>query len=627
MRSPLPSLLATLLLAACAHAPLAGPFFGGADTVLKNGAVYTVDARRSWAQAVAIRGGRIAYVGDDTGAEAWIGPRTRVVDLGGRMLLPGFADSHVHMLEGGYALGLCNLTALTTRAQYLEAVQAYAAAHPAGEWVIGFGWALEAFPGGNPAKEDLDRIAPGRRVFLIANDGHSAWMSSAGFAALGIGAATPDPEDGRFERAPDGTPSGTLRDGATTRVQGRVVSPTPFGAAAGLRAGIAEANRHGITSYIEARANIAEGFDVLYAGVALTGGLDARATLSLYLDPAGDDAQVDALIRRYRPHATNGLKVDQVKIFLDGVTESQTAALLAPYAGTSATGPLAFDLAKLRRWAVRLDAAGFQLHMHALGDRAVREGLDLIAYVARANGPRDRRPHLVHLYLVDPADRPRFKALGAAANIQALWAYPSVVNETLDRPYLGEARYAQLIPLGSLVRAGALVAGGSDWPVTTVAPLAAMQVAVTRQDPQAGPGAPALSPGERTTLAAMIAATPFTGRICSGSRRRRAPSKWARPPTSSCWARTSSPCRPTPSRRPRSCSRCSPARRCTRARQAAGSGAVAGSRSSVGAPVSNRPRARRTGGCTGFQPAAGTANRGCAGFQPAAGTANRPAGT
>lgn len=494
-------------LFACIHTPLLDTKPLPADQVFENGPIHTMDDQRHVVEALAIREGRIVFVGEKANVGVYIAKQTHVVDLKGRVMLPGFIDSHAHVLEGGFSLSLCNLTALETKAEYLAEITRYAAEHPKSKWILGFGWALEAFPEGNALKEDLDAISPDRPVVMLAEDGHSAWLSSRALAMAGISAEMPDPPDGRIERSADGTPSGTVRDGVTTRLQAQVIDPSIREGIDALKDGIAEANKNGITGFVEARANIQERYDVLYGVMRRLGDLNARVSLSLFLDPLGDDSQIAALIKRYQPELRHRLKVDQIKIFMDGVTESHTAALLAPYADTPASqGLLNFDPAQLKRWAIQLDKAGFQLHFHAIGDRAVREGLDVVAATQAANGRRDARHHFAHLYLIDPVDRPRFAELGVLANVQMMWAFPADFNTKLNLPFLGADRYEQLFPLKDLQAAGAQIVGGSDWPVSPFSPLVGIQIALTRQDPRLAADAPVLNPAERVDVDTMVAA-------------------------------------------------------------------------------------------------------------------------
>ncbi len=483
---------------------------GGADLVLRHAVVYTVDRERSFAEAVAVDGGRITYVGPDAGVGSFVGGGTEVIDLGGRMLLPGFHDSHAHVLEGGISLGLLDLSDLETREAILEAVRAWAAAHPDEDWIVGFGWALPIFPGANPSKADLDAIVPDRPVYLGAADGHSAWVNSRALAEAGVDAATPDPPKGRIERdRATGEPSGTLRESALDLVSEKAHDFGAWRAIQGLRRGVAHANRSGVTSFVEARAT--PDHARVYRILDLLDLLHARVTLSLAVDPERGVEQVAELRESFRSDGGHGLSATAAKIFVDGVIEARTAALVEPYlGGEGGTGVANFEPDVLDGIVTALDAAGFQVHFHAIGDRGVRLALDAVAAARRANGAHGTRPQIAHLELVRPEDVPRFRELGVVADFQPLWAFPDPYVTELTLPVLGPERSRWIYPIGSLVRSGAVVAAGSDWPVSSIDPLDAIEVALTRQSPD-GSVAGVLLPEERVDLPAMLAAYTIQG--------------------------------------------------------------------------------------------------------------------
>jgi predicted amidohydrolase YtcJ len=493
--------LAAVLLAAlaCGGRPAAAP----ADLVLTGGPVRTLSAARPTAEALAVAGGRVVYVGDAAGARRFQGPATRVVDLGGRAVLPAFRDSHIHLVTGGVEQLACNVAGLATKEAVCARVRDYAAAHPDLPWVTGGGWDLPLFPQANPRKEDLDALVPDRPAVLDSADGHSAWANSRALALAGVTRATPDPEGGRIERDPaTGEPTGTLRESAAGLVE-RLVPPLgPEDYIRGLRAGLALANRHGIVSIVEASA----GPDLLdaYAALDRSGELSVRVLASLHVDTSRGVSEAARLAGLRRRYAGTRLKATAAKIFADGVMEPHTAALLEPYVdrpgdrGEPLLGPEAFDAL-----AVALDRAGFQVHVHAIGDRAVRMSLDAFEAAGRANGLRDMRHHIAHLELVDPADVPRFRKLGAAANFQALWAYADPYITDLTLPILGPARSRWLYPVGSVAATGAVLVGGSDWSVSSLNPLEAIEVALTRRSPDDPPGE-AWIPEERAGLETML---------------------------------------------------------------------------------------------------------------------------
>lgn len=496
----IPALAATavLVLALSAAEP-------PADLVLLDAEVYTADAARSWAEALAVRDGRIVVVGTTAEVSRLAGEATRVERLGGRMVLPGFIDLHSHPLEGGLELAGCWLSGLGTAAEVLAAVARCADEQRDRPWIVGGGWELPVFPDHGPHRHQLDAAVGDRPAFLVAADGHSAWASSRALASAGVTAATPDPPAGRIERDGDGTPSGTLREAAVDLVAAHVPAPGPEERRQALERVFAMALELGVTTVLD--ANVRPEALASYASAARDGALPLRLRLALATDPRAEAAGERARLERQRQEAREaGLVADRVKIFVDGVIESRTAALVDPYLGGEPDdrGRLEAPAEAIAALAGELDAAGFGLHFHAIGDGAVRVALDAIAAAASRNGRRDRRPHLAHLELIHPADVPRFRALGAVAVFQPLWAWRDSYITELTEPKLGPERSARLYPLGSLVRSGAVVAGGSDWSVSSMNPLEAIEVAVTRRDPEGLAGEAWLA-AEQLALADAIA--------------------------------------------------------------------------------------------------------------------------
>jgi hypothetical protein len=479
--------------------------------VLRNGGVHTMDAKRSLAEAVAVRRGEIVAVGSNAAVEGLIGERTRVVDLRGRLLLPGFHDSHVHPLSAGHSMLGCPLQAASSVEALLARVRECAERSPS-EWVIGDDFDLALFPDGNPQRALLDAILPDRPALLRSSDGHNVFVNGRALEIAGIGRDTPDPPKGVIERDPrTREPSGTLRETAQALLEPVLPKPTPEADLRALRTALAEMNRHGITSFIDASAGEREWR--AYRRLDDEGKLSARVVTSLtygvFAAHAGPDFE-RVLAERGR-YASERLHTDAVKIFVDGVLEGETAALLDPYLGMGGhRGELNLDPAGLSAAVERFDAMGLQVHMHAIGDRAVRAGLDAVEYARRRNGARDGRHHIAHLQLVAPEDLPRFAELGVAANFQALWAYPDTWILELNLPVVGRERVERMYPIGSARRAGARLVGGSDWSVSSVNPLLAIETAVRRQD-AAGKVPGVLNPAERVDLASMLDAYTIHG--------------------------------------------------------------------------------------------------------------------
>ncbi|MDH4333648.1 MAG: amidohydrolase [Chloroflexota bacterium] len=482
-----------------------------ADLVISGATVETMTGRPTRANAVAVRAGRIVAVGTRRDVQTLAGPATRSIALDGETLLPGFQDAHVHPIHGGLSAALCDLHDLDDARAYPDRIAAYAAAHPDREWISGSGWAMSAFPGGNPGRSALDAIVPDRPVFLASRDGHSAWVNSRALQLAGITAATPDPIDGRIERDAKGEPAGTLHEGAANLVE--VLIPTPT--AGDLDAALAEAQRYlhslGITAWQDAWNRAAE--LAAYRRAVAEERLTMRVVAAQLWDNGRGPEQIADLIReRDTPVAAppDRFRADSVKFFVDGIIENGTALLTEPYLGpdgnvTENRGIPMIPPDELRAAVSELDRLGFQCHFHAIGDGGVRLALDAIEGAVAANGRTDGRHHIAHIELIQPADIPRFAAIGATANMQPLWASHDNQMRDLRIPVLGPLRTAWQYPFGGLLRSGARLAGGSDWTVSSPNPLLEMEVAVTRVDPDARHNPPFL-PDERLPLDAALAA-------------------------------------------------------------------------------------------------------------------------
>lgn len=501
-----------------------------ADLLFTGGPVLTPEGRT--ATAVAVTGDRITAVGRAE-VHDLAGPDTHVVDLAGRLLLPGFQDAHVHPVPAGLELTQCDLTRARTAEETIAAVRAYADAHPEREWITGGGWSMEAFEGGTPTKELLDSAVPDRPVYLPNRDHHGAWVNSRALRLAGITRDTPDPADGRIERDASGEPAGTLQEGAMQLV-GRLTPPaTP----ADRLAALLHAQRHlhalGITAWQDALVGEFLGMDDpsdAYLAAARDGSLTARVVGALWWDRERGAEQIPELVERRARLSHGRFSAGSVKLMLDGVAETGTAALLDPYldkcgCATANRGTSFIDAKQLPSYVTELDALGFQCHFHALGDRAVRDALDAVEAARAANGPSDTRPHLAHLQVVHPDDVARFARLDAVANIQPLWAAHEPQMDELTIPFLGPERAVWQYPFASLLRSGARLAAGSDWPVSSPDPLQGIHVAVNRVEP--GGTGPVFLPGERVDLAAALTAYTAgsayanhlddTGRVAAGA--------------------------------------------------------------------------------------------------------------
>ena len=483
-----------------------------ADIVLRGGVVWTAEAADPEATAVVVRDGRIAFVGDDAAANHWIGEGTEVVDLAGRLVLPSFHDTHVHPVSGGIEVGECDLNAAPDRAAVARAVAECAARDPSAPWVRGGGFQLPIFPGGAPTRALLDSLIPDRPAYLTSADGHSAWVNSRALEIAGVGPDTPDPPpDGVIVRDPSGAPAGTLRESAMGLVGRHVPPRSDAEVLAGLRRGLARAASLGITTLHEASAD--ESYLRAYAAAESSGDLTARVIVAIRVDPRGGPGQVARLVELRERYRGRLVLPVAAKIFLDGVIEGGTAALLEPYLDRPGfRGELNVEPAALGELVGALDSAGFKVHVHAIGDRAIRTALDAFERQRALDGGAGPRHVMAHIQLFDPADVPRFAELGVVASFQPLWAYADTYITDLTEPRLGPTRSRWLYPIRSVTETGATVAAGSDWSVTSMDPLPAIEVALTRRDPEVDDGPPWI-PEERVELEAMLRAYTLGGAV------------------------------------------------------------------------------------------------------------------
>ena len=509
MRVAFGLVLAALLITAC-QAPTQT-----ADRVFINGAVYTVDAGRSWAEAVAVSDGRVVFVGDENNAQTWIGAETEVTDLGGQMLLPGFHDSHTHILIGVATDGECDLL----RIESVEAVEAKLrectelAGFGEENWILGGGWSDWLWPKSEPNKAILDELFPDRPVYLGSSFGHSGWVNSRALELAGIHAESRAGPDGIIVRDPEtGEATGALHDSASMLIDRVVPEMTEGHRRMSVLAAVELAHRNGITAVIE------PGVDEAILGpllqVADMGQLDLRSLVSLspinWQPGAFDDGVFEMLDRRDAWRRPN-IDVDSVKIYMDGVIESGTGALLEPYEDELlGLGPRYYTQEKIDEYFSKFDAMGLQIHVHAIGDAGVRMALDGIEAARNANGELGNRHHFAHLQLIHDDDIPRFGELDVGASFQALWAYPDPSAIELDIPMLGRERTWQMYPIGSIHASGGRINGASDYWVTDINPLLAIEVAITRQDPLTNEGE-VLNEDERVDLATMIDAYTING--------------------------------------------------------------------------------------------------------------------
>ena len=462
-----------------------------ADLAFVGGKIRTPAHPSGFVQALAVRGGAVQALGSDDDIRDLTGTGTRIVDLRGRLAVPAFGDAHVHPVAGGLESLRCNLLGLRARQDYLDAIAAYCTAQAPDAWVLGGGWTMAAFPGGTPAAADLDAVTGGRPAFLPNRDHHSAWVNSAALTIAGVDAATPDPEDGRIERDEAGRPAGALHDGAMRLVAAHVPPASTAELTEGLLAAQAYLHSLGITRWQDAcvgaagELGIPDAFDV-YCRAAADGLLTGHAVGALWWDRARGLDQIDDLLARREgaAAAAGRFRATTVKLMVDGVCETFTAAMSAPYLdghghSSGHSGNLFIEPEVLSEATRRLAAAGFQLHFHAIGDRAVTVALDALEALPAAQRQAARH-HLAHLQFIAPQDMGRFRALDAVANFQPLWASADAQMTEFTLPFVGAEQAAWQYQIGSLARGGTRLAFGSDWPVSSADPLQEIHVAVNR---------------------------------------------------------------------------------------------------------------------------------------------------
>lgn len=509
----------TLLLLLCAVSmlPAQGPAVAPADVIVVHGRVYTENPKHPWAQAVAIRSAKIVAVGDDTEIEKMRGMGTKVIDAGGKLVLPGFADCHIHFLDGSFSLGRVNLEGAKDAADIQKRLREYASQHPGNDWILGRGWNYAMFgPEALPHKKYLDEIFPGRPVFLEGYDGHTYWANSKALALAGITRETSDPPNGTIVRDPKtGEATGALKESAQDLVAKIVPKPSRAEKLLALRAGMKWANEHGITRVHSAGGD----FEVLdlYDELRRHGDLTVRFYVAYFLNPPQLRQQdLDAIESARKKFHDDWMDAGAVKFMVDGVVESHTAAMLEPYSDDpSLKGKLFWEPANYSAAVAQLDKRGLQLFTHAIGDYGVRTALDAYENAARVNHTTDRRPRIEHIETIGVADIPRFGKLGVIASMQPLHSYPDTNTLDVWARNAGPDRASRAWSWKSISDAGGRLAFGSDWPVVTLNPWEGVQTAVTRQTADGKPES-GFVPEQRLTVAQTIEgytlAAAFAGR-------------------------------------------------------------------------------------------------------------------
>ncbi len=441
---------------------------------------------------------------------------TEVIDVSDRFLVPGFIDAHVHPMSGGMRMLTCDLTEMTSRQAAEGHISRTCARLAPEQWLTGGGWLYEWYEGGCPSAILLDSLAPDRPAAIQVRDGHSTWANSEALRRAGITSDTPDPPDGRIERLPDGTPQGTLHEGAMRLLEAVLPVPDENTLAAALDLGRQYLYSKGVTGWQDAW--VTDRQHAGYLGMTGTG----QVVGALWWDRDRGFDQVDEIVERSR-EGSACYRPTSVKLMLDGVCENFTAALNAPYLGHPGEQHSGIDFIPpdiIGEAVTRFDEVGLQCHFHAIGDRAVRNALNAVQTARTRNGWSGPLHHIAHLQVVDPDDVPRFAELRVAANCQPLWACNEAAMTEMTIPFLGVERAAWQYPFGSLARTGALLAMGSDWPVSSGDVMHQISVAVRRKPP-GDDAVPTFNPTERLSLDQALAGFTLGSAVINGEGRRR----------------------------------------------------------------------------------------------------------
>ncbi|MDI7863130.1 amidohydrolase [Rhizobiaceae bacterium n13] len=469
------------------------------ELIVVNANIVTMDPLTPRAEALAVVGGRVAALGSTAEIAAFGEATTRIVDAGGRLVLPGFQDTHIHLQDSGYHYGMTAALDDARTPEDLQQILRDFAAGNGGSWVNGVGWYTGIFTEHNLDRHVLDAVVPDRPCFILASDGHNACINTRACEAVGLVRGTADPHNGHFVLDADGVPTGMLHEDAVKWVEDRMPEVSDADYADGVRYGQALCNRNGITGVLDAL--VEERHARVYKGLAERGELTVRICATAKVFPHEETASALARVDELRcNNAHEMFRIHSAKFFLDGVIENRTAVMLDDYSDAiGGNAPLMFGHAQVKELFTAFDAARYQIHVHVIGDGAVRAALDGLEAARDRNGLWPSLHQLAHIQCIDPSDIPRFRELGAVANVQALWARhePSVTDVAL--PMVGEARGKWMYAFRSLIDAGADWTLSSDWGVSTLNPFQIMETALTRQPPRKEGDHPVFLPEQRLT--------------------------------------------------------------------------------------------------------------------------------
>jgi len=465
-------ILALILLPLLTYAQLVKPM---ADVVFINGNIYTIDKAIPRAEAVAVLAGKILDVGSNDQIKSYIGATTSVLDLKGKLMLPGFIDNHTHLISGGFQLSGIDLRVAKSEEEFAQLIKEYAEKHP-GKWITGGDWDHEAWKGANlPTKELIDKFTPNTPVFVNRFDGHMALANSYTLKLAGITKETPDPTGGTIVRDPrTGEPTGVLKDDAMSFVYRIIPEPTEEEKIQAAKTALEHAKKFGVTSIQDvSSASDLVVYQKLYRQVELTARLYCRLPIAGYRNLVAAGIEV--------PFGNEMISIGSLKAFADGSLGSSTALFFEPYEQDKTTRGLATDIVqdgRLEKWALDADRHRLQLSIHAIGDSANSLILDLFEKIVKENPKWDRRFRIEHAQHIAPKDFKRFAQLGVIASAQP---YHAIDDGQWAEKRIGHKRCATTYPFRTFLDNGVKLCFGSDWTVAPINPLLGIYAAVTRR--------------------------------------------------------------------------------------------------------------------------------------------------